>query len=73
MKENLHPQYFDVKIVCACGSTLETASTQKSLTVDICSKCHPLYTGKQRLMDTEGRIDRFKKKYEKANAAKTKH
>ena len=74
MKENIHPKYHDVKIVCACGSILETSSTQANLTVDICSKCHPLYTGKQKLLDTEGRIERFKRKYEKAQpVAKAKH
>lgn len=68
MKPNLHPKYFDIAISCACGSILETASTLQALTVEICSKCHPLFTGKQKLMDTEGRIERFKKKYEAAQA-----
>lgn len=64
MKPEIHPQYDVVSVHCACGSTFQTRSTKKSeLHVDICSACHPFYTGKQRLVDTAGRIDRFRKKF----------
>ena len=68
MKPNIHPAYKDAKTICACGSTWETRSTSAELHVDICSLCHPFFTGKQKLIDTEGRIDRFKKKYAKTPA-----
>ncbi len=68
MKANIHPKYHDIQITCACGNILETSSTLPSLNVEICSKCHPFFTGKQKLMDTEGRIERFQKKYERAQA-----
>ena len=63
MKEGIHPQYQIVTVQCACGNSFQTRSTRKELTVDICNQCHPFYTGKQRLVDTAGRIDRFRKKY----------
>jgi large subunit ribosomal protein L31 len=64
MKDAIHPKYFaDATVTCVCGNTFTTGSTQKELRVDICSSCHPFFTGKQKLMDTEGRIDRFRKKY----------
>ena len=63
MKEGIHPKYDVVTISCACGSTFTTRSTHSQLSVDICNACHPFYTGKQRLVDTAGRIDRFRKKY----------
>jgi large subunit ribosomal protein L31 len=63
VKEGIHPKYEPVKIKCACGEIIETRSTRKSVSVEVCSKCHPFYTGKQKLMDTEGRVERFKKKY----------
>jgi large subunit ribosomal protein L31 len=63
MKEGIHPKYEVVTVSCACGSTFQTRSTQSQLSVDICSACHPFYTGKQRLVDTAGRIDRFRRKY----------
>ena len=64
MKAEIHPKYFsDAVVTCVCGNTFKTGSTQKEVRVDICSSCHPYFTGKQKLMDTEGRIDRFKKKY----------
>ena len=64
MKEKIHPTYYhDAPVTCVCGNTFKTGSTQKEVRVDICSNCHPFYTGKQKLMDTEGRIDRFRKKY----------
>ena len=72
MKAQIHPEFHDITVTCACGNTFQTASTLKTLNVEICSKCHPMFTGKQKLMDTEGRIERFKKKYEKAQAAQKK-
>ncbi len=63
MKEGIHPKYEPVQIKCACGEVIETRSTRKNISVEVCSKCHPFYTGKQKLMDTEGRVERFKKKY----------
>jgi large subunit ribosomal protein L31 len=69
MKEEIHPKYFRTKAACACGATYEIGSTQENIRVDICSSCHPLFTGKQKLMDTEGRVERFKKKYAKVAAA----
>jgi len=64
MKKNIHPEYNEVSINCACGQTHVTRSTLKGVVqVDICSACHPFFTGKQKLMDTAGRIDRLKKKY----------
>jgi large subunit ribosomal protein L31 len=67
MKAGIHPTYEEVKVICACGSTFPTRSTHKGdLRVEICSSCHPFFTGKQKLIDTEGRVDRFQKKYAKA-------
>lgn len=63
MKEGIHPQYQKAVVKCACGETFETGSTKKELRVEICSQCHPFFTGKQKLVDTGGRVDRFKKKY----------
>ena len=63
MKENIHPQYGECQARCACGETFTTGSVKKELRVEICSKCHPFYTGKQKLVDTGGRVDRFKKRY----------
>ena len=68
MRESVHPAYPTAKVHCACGATWETRSTGGDLHLDICSNCHPFFTGKQKLMDTQGRIDRFNKKY--ANAPK---
>jgi|SRR5437660_10695516 len=68
MRENIHPAYPTSKVHCACGATWETRSTGGDLHLDICSNCHPFFTGKQKLIDTQGRIDRFQKKY--ANAPK---
>jgi large subunit ribosomal protein L31 len=65
MKNDIHPEYFESAIKCACGNTLEAGSTKKDIKVEICSKCHPFFTGKQKLIDTGGRIDRFRKKYAK--------
>jgi len=63
VKEGIHPKYEEAEVKCACGETFSTGSTKKSLRVDICSKCHPFFTGKQKLIDTGGRVDRFKKKF----------
>ena len=63
MKEKIHPKYGTCVVRCVCGETFETGSTKKELKVDICSKCHPFYTGKQKLVDTGGRVDRFKKRF----------
>ena len=63
MKEAIHPEYKKVVVKCACGAEFETCSTKENLRVDICSKCHPFFTGKQKLVDTGGRVDRFNKKY----------
>ena len=69
LREGIHPDYREAKIVCACGETFVTRSTKPVIHVDICSKCHPFFTGKQKLMDAEGRVQKFKRKYAK-NAAK---
>ena len=66
MKEGIHPGYQVVTVTCACGNTFQTRSTARELSVDVCSQCHPFYTGKQRLLDAKGRIDRFRKKYAQA-------
>ena len=63
MKSNIHPNYIAAKVHCACGNIIETRSTIGDKEIDICSKCHPFYTGKQKLVDTAGRIERFNKKY----------
>lgn len=65
MKEGIHPEYHDVTVVCACGNTFQTGTTKNvsELRVEICSKCHPYFTGKQKLVDTGGRVDKFKKRY----------
>ncbi len=65
MKEKTHPKYYQTTIQCACGSVIEAGSTKKDIRVEICSKCHPFFTGKQKLVDSAGRIERFRKKYEK--------
>jgi len=63
MKENIHPNYYDVTVKCACGELIVTKSTKKDIKVDICSKCHPFFTGKQKFVDAGGRVDKFKKRY----------
>ena len=63
MKDKIHPKYGVVKVRCGCGNTFETRSTAKEIRADICSMCHPFYTGKQKFVDTAGRIERFQKKY----------
>ena len=67
MKEKIHPKVYKAKITCACGNVIETGSTKKDIKVEICSACHPFFTGKQRFLDTAGRIDRFRKKYANLN------
>jgi large subunit ribosomal protein L31 len=69
MKENIHPHYQPATITCACGHVHETFSTRGSFSVEICNACHPFFTGKQKLLDTAGRIDRFNKKYGRKNPA----
>ncbi|MDE2180024.1 MAG: 50S ribosomal protein L31 [candidate division NC10 bacterium] len=63
MKPGIHPNYQPTTITCACGEVVHTRSTVPALRVEICSKCHPLFTGRQKLIDTEGRVDRFRRKY----------
>ena len=63
MKQGIHPNYNPTVVKCACGATIETSSTKENLHVDICSSCHPFFTGKQKLVDTGGHVDRFKKRY----------
>ncbi len=65
MKEGIHPEYAQTTVKCACGNVMNTCSTKKDIMVEICSQCHPFFTGKQKLVDTAGRIERFRKKYEK--------
>ena len=63
MKDGIHPKYEPTTITCACGNVIETRSTARDIKVEICSSCHPFFTGKQKLVDTAGRVERFKKKY----------
>jgi large subunit ribosomal protein L31 len=63
VKEGIHPGYQEVAVHCACGASWQTRSTQKDVHLDICSNCHPFFTGRQKLIDTEGRVDRFNKKF----------
>jgi len=65
MKEKIHPKYQETTIVCACGASIHTRSTKQNIHVDVCSNCHPFFTGKQKLMDSAGRVDKFKRRYEK--------
>ena len=70
MKAAIHPAYDEINVICACGSTFKTRSTHKGdIRVEICSSCHPFFTGRQKLVDTEGRVDRFQKKYQKVKDA----
>jgi large subunit ribosomal protein L31 len=66
MKEKIHPRYLVAQVSCACGNKFTTRSTRKEINVEICSTCHPFFTGKQKLVDSAGRIERFQKKYAKA-------
>jgi large subunit ribosomal protein L31 len=65
MKEGIHPEYSDSIISCACGEVIHTRSTVKNIKVEICSKCHPFFTGRQKLVDTAGRVEKFRRKYQK--------
>lgn len=74
MKTQIHPAYYsDAKVVCACGNSFTTGSTKQSITVEVCYKCHPLYTGEERLLDVKGRADMFMKKQEFAKQYKATH
>lgn len=65
MKANIHPKYQEITITCSCGNTFNTRSTlERDLHIDVCSACHPFYTGKQKIMDTAGRVDKFRRKYQ---------
>jgi len=66
VKPGIHPEYYETVITCACGATYPTRSTKKAISVEICSACHPFFTGKQKLIDTAGRIERFRRKYKLA-------
>jgi len=64
MKDKIHPKYFnDARVVCSCGNTFTTGSTKKELKVEVCSQCHPFFTGERRVLDTTGRVERFKRRY----------
>lgn len=68
MKPDIHPEYHIVDVTCACGNSFKTRSTRKDLRVEICSACHPFFTGKQKLVDSAGRVERFNTRYKKASA-----
>ena len=72
MKKDIHPEYHRAKVHCACGAEFETGSTLEEINVEICSQCHPFFTGKQKLIDTAGRVERFKNKYAKYSDKKEK-
>ncbi len=65
MRQGIHPEYTETKVTCACGSVIETRMTKKDIKVEICSQCHPFYTGKSKLLDTEGRVERFMSRFNK--------
>ncbi len=66
MKPKIHPKYVDCVITCACGNKIETRSTKPKIVVDICSSCHPFFTGRQKILDTAGRVEKFRRRYRKA-------
>jgi large subunit ribosomal protein L31 len=68
VKAGIHPEYVDTTITCACGEVIQTRSTKPDIRVEVCSKCHPFYTGKQKFMDTAGRVERFQRKYKRQPA-----
>ena len=68
MKKGIHPEYHEIEVHCACGNTFMTRSTAEKLNVEICAACHPFFTGKQKLIDSAGRVERFQKRYQKAGA-----
>lgn len=65
MKTEIHPEYHDVEATCVCGNTIKTGSTQSTIKLEICSACHPFFTGQQKIIDTEGRVERFRRRYQK--------
>ena len=68
MKEKIHPQYYsDAEVICSCGNKFTTGSSKKQLHVEVCSKCHPFFTGERRMLDAQGRVERFKKRYKIEN------
>ena len=70
MKAGIHPEYNEIKVVCSCGNSFNTRSTlDKELHVEVCSQCHPFYTGKQKILDTGGRVDKFRRKYGMSSAS----
>ena len=69
MKKGIHPAYQEARVICACGETFVTRSTKKEVRVEICAKCHPFFTGKQKLVDTAGRVERFERRYKKTKNA----
>lgn len=74
MKQDIHPEYKDIKVTCSCGNTFNTRSTssKETLLIEVCSMCHPFYTGKQKIVDTAGRVDRFQQKYARRGATTAK-
>lgn len=72
MQKDIHPAYYETKVTCGCGNSFVTRSTRKELKVDICNACHPFYTGKQKFVDTEGRIERFRNKFAAGYASLTR-
>jgi large subunit ribosomal protein L31 len=72
MKKDIHPNYEACTVICACGSTFQTRSTKKEIRVEICSNCHPFFTGKQKFIDSAGRVEKFRKKYGALDAKKKK-
>jgi large subunit ribosomal protein L31 len=68
MKQGIHPKYLETKVTCSCGNTFTTRSIKEELHVELCNQCHPFYTGKQKLVDTGGRVERFQKKYARSGA-----
>ncbi|MDL2324963.1 50S ribosomal protein L31 [Ruminococcaceae bacterium OttesenSCG-928-A16] len=66
MRKDIHPKYEAAHVTCVCGNEFDTRSTKENIRVEVCNKCHPFYTGKQKLVDTGGRVDRFKKRFEQA-------
>ena len=73
MKKGIHPAYTEAKVICACGNTFVTRATKKEIRIEICSNCHPFFTGKQKLLDTAGRVERFQKRYKKGKSAEASH
>ncbi len=72
MKDKIHPNYVEANVHCACGNTWQTRSTRPDVHIEICSNCHPFFTGQQRIVDTAGRVERFTKRFEKTQAAQSK-